>query len=484
MTLPLAPWLLASILGLAPETSTEIPLAIAISRSAEADPAWRAVADALREKHGGTAPIVVFDPAPGALAASLVPQLSPLPPRALAVVTRPEECPRPFVIALHRAMRSLDADPFTDARWGLVTGRTPAAALALARSNGPRDLRHAAGTADFPMSLFEGSVWWSEEAAHSFTLHESGKPDRAGLDGNAIGPAVAAALDGRAVDLFLTGGHGTEDGLELGFRKRAGSLGGVNRDGRTVLGVRDLDGTERPVSMPGEKAFIAVGNCLMANVDDPQAFALLAMDDAEVRQFVGYVVKTWYGRGGWGTLGRFTDPPGRLSLSEAWWLNGQAMVEELGRRFPGFEPPPASLAAIEADDPDAFLEALGPAAKAAGISDADLRDLAGLRWDLDTVSFLGDPLVPVRVARRSGDAGPKVDVRDATITVTFPAAGVPAGFGLVLPRRLAADAPPATWAGLPAGVSPPGTVLGDDFLIVRDAVPAADPPVTLSFTSG
>lgn len=481
MTLSLAPWLVAGTLGLAPDPHPEIPLAIAISRSAAEDPAWEAVAEALRTKHGGTAPIVAFDPAPASLAGSLVPQLAPLAPRTVAIVTRPEECPRPFVIALHRAMRSLDADPFADARWGLVTGRTPAAALALARADGPRELRHAAGTADFPMGLFETSVWWSEEAAHSFTLHESGKPDRAGLDGNAIGPAVAAALDGRRVDLFLTGGHGTEDGLELGFRKKAGSLGGVDRDGRAVLGVRDLDGTERPISMPGEKAFIAVGNCLMANVDDPQAFVLLAMDDAAVRQFVGYVVKTWYGRGGWGTLGRFTDPPGRLTLSEAWWLNGQAMVEELERRFPGFEPPPAALAAIEADDPDAFLAALAPAARAKGLGDGDLRDLAGLLWDRDTVSFLGDPLVAVRVGSRVTAPGPTASADGATIS--FPG-GLAAGGGLVLARRRAGGSAAVTWKGLPEGSTAPGILLADDFLIVRDAIPAADPPVTLSWTDG
>ena len=482
MTCLPALWLAA--LALATVASAEVPIAIAISRPAEADPAWRAVAEALREKHGGTAPIVAFDPAPATLSGSLVPQLAPLAPRTVAVVTRPDECPRPFVIALHRAMRSLDVDPFADARWGLVTGRTPAAALALARADGPRELRHAAGTADFPMGFFDTSVWWSEEAAHSFTMHESGKPDRAGLDGNAIGPAVAAALDGRRVDLFLTGGHGTEDGLELGFRKKAGSLGGVDRDGRTVLGVRDLDGTERPISMPGEKAFIAVGNCLMANVDDPQAFVLLAMDDAAVRQFVGYVVKTWFGRGGWGTLGRLTDPPGRLTLSEAWWLNGHAMVEELERRFPGFEPPPAALAAIEADDPDAFFAAIGPAARAKGIPDADRHDLAGLLWDRDTVSFLGDPLVPVRIARRAGGEAPTLRFEAGSVTVTFPAGGTPAGFGVVLPRRLAGTALPMTWTGLPEGVTPPATVLGDDFLIVRDAIPAADPPVTLSLKGG
>lgn len=479
MPLLLVPCLVAFTLGPAPGPRPEIPLAIAISRSAEADPAWHAVAEALRAKHGGTTPIVTFDPAPAALAASLVPQLAPLAPRAVAVVTRPDECPRPFVIALHRAMRSLDADPFSDARWGLVTGRTPAAALALARADGPRELRHAAGTADFPMALFDTSVWWSEEAAHSFTLHESGQPDRSGLDGNGIGPAVAAALDGRPVDLLLTGGHGTENGLELGFRRRAGSLGGVERNGRTVLGVRDLDGTERPISMPGEKAFVAVGNCLMANVDDPQAFVLLVMDDAAVRQFVGYVVKTWFGRGGWGTLGRFTGPPGRLTLSESWWLNGQAIVEELDRRFPGFVPPPAALAAIDADDPDAFLAGLGPAAKAQGVADADLRELAGLLWDRDTVSFLGDPLVEVRMATRGTGSGPEASADAAAITVAFPG-GLAAGSGLVLPRRSSGEASELRWNGLPEGSTPPAIVLADDFLIVRDAVPATAPPVTLA----
>ncbi len=99
--------------------------AVVISDTTYADPAWRRVADALVAKHHGrlvTHPVGKPASAQAALAAGA--------PSYAAFVTRPEECGRTYCAEVFRMIRALDADPYEDAVWGVITGVDAAAALA------------------------------------------------------------------------------------------------------------------------------------------------------------------------------------------------------------------------------------------------------------------------------------------------------------------------------------------------------------------
>ncbi|MBL9148095.1 MAG: hypothetical protein JNM94_05310 [Phycisphaerae bacterium] len=432
-------------------------LVVAISNAANADPAWKAVADALVVKHGGAeeVPVVTFD---AAKPESLVAPLSPLHPRYLAVVVLPTEAGRPFVGGLHRAMRTLDADPYGDVRWGLITARTAAGAKALAECKEPLRMTRAAGTADFPMALFPEHWWWSEEAAHAFTMHRSDSAGTTSLDAATIGPAVAERINAGPIDLVMTGGHATEAGLELGFRKRAGRWG--PKDGRTV--VECGDGSVLPLSNTSPKAWIGVGNCLIGNVNGPDSAAATLIEDFGVRAHVGYVVVTWFGRGGWGTLSWFTDEPGRFTLNEAWFLNNQMIVDELVRRYPDFVS--TTFDGWLEDKPEVFAAAVAKAATEKGIAGEDLKTLIGLLWDRDAVSYVGDPTWDARVAPRESDTAPRFEDRSSSGAPRYAwswpadAKGVPpAAF---LRYRLAS---PGVLKG--DGLAP---LVTDDFVIVRE----------------
>jgi hypothetical protein len=45
-----------------------------------------------------------------------------------------------------------------------------------------------------------------------------------------------------------------------------------------------------------------------------------------VRQMCGYTVRTWYGRAEWGTLDLWKSVPGRLTLSDAYFLHQARMI--------------------------------------------------------------------------------------------------------------------------------------------------------------
>ncbi len=371
------------------------PFVVAIAQDAAGDPAWSEVAAALVAKHGGASavPVITFD---AAHPETLISPLTPLAPKALAVVVRPEAAGRAFVGGLHRAMRKLDEDPGADVRWGIITSRTAAGAKALAAHSAPLVLRNALGTADFPMQLFSKSVWWSEEAAWKFTLHESGVANRA-LDETTVASAVADAINRAPVDIVMTGGHATERGLELGFRKPAGSV--RPKDGAIVVEARDR--TLLPVTNRSPKVWIGVGNCLIGNVNGPDSMAATLVEDFGVRAHVGYVVVTWFGRGGWGTLKQFTDSPGERTLNEAWAMNNEAMISELGTRWPQLADLKLADATFDGwleDRPEQFASAV---AKAVGdrVKPEELQELTGLLWDRDAITYIGDPTWDVRVQR-------------------------------------------------------------------------------------
>lgn len=94
--------------------------AIIISEETAAMPEWKAVADKLAEKHGGSI-VTVKD----SMFAKLD-TLKKMAPRFMAVVARPEEIDRVLVNDLHRLTRRLDDDPYGDCIWGHRHGLHPA----------------------------------------------------------------------------------------------------------------------------------------------------------------------------------------------------------------------------------------------------------------------------------------------------------------------------------------------------------------------
>lgn len=389
-----AAFLSCSVHGTA--TSEQPTYAVAIGRAAAADPAWLDVAEALRDKHGVDAPVIEFDEASDAGRAALIEALRQRKAGMVGIVLHPTRAARDVTAPLQRALRTIDADPESDVAWGIITARSAEGARRVVDHAEPLTMSIAAGTADFPMQRFDHSAWWSEEAAHRFTLHHDGRAIDPSIDAATIGSAAHAVLDVPRIDLLMTGGHATEKGLELGFRRPAGAV--EPRDGALV--VRCHDGRVLPLTHASPKAWIGAGNCLLGHVNGPDAVAAVAIESFGVRAHVGYVVVTWFGRGGWGTLDRFTKEPGVRTLNEAWRENTDAIVAELARRWPGSES--LVLASWQRDDVNAFGRDVSAWMKERSIPESDARELAGLLWDRDAVVYLGDPSWEVRVQRQVG----------------------------------------------------------------------------------
>jgi zinc protease len=122
--------------------------------------------------------------------------------------------------------------------------------------------------------------------------------------------------------------------------------------------------------------------------------AVAWLSSGGVDQMFGYVVSTWYGRGGWGTRDYFFSEPGRYSLTDAFYFNNQAITWELQTRFP-------KSAGIDFDkwniETDPMI--MGRLAAQLGYTkdEPGLKDNLGLHWDHDTVAFYGDPAWDARL---------------------------------------------------------------------------------------
>ena len=436
----LAAFLSCSVHGTA--TPGQATYAVAIGRAAAADPAWLDVAEVLRDKHGVDAPVIEFDESSDAGRAALVETLRQRKAGMVGIVLHPSRAARDVTAPLQRALRTIDADPESDVAWGIITARSAAGARRLAEHADPLVMSIAAGTADFPMQRFDHSAWWSEEAAHRFTLHHDGQAVDGGINAATVGTVAHAVLDVPRIDLLMTGGHATERGLELGFRRPAGAV--EPRDGALV--VRCHDGRVLTLAHASPKAWIGAGNCLLGHVNGPDSLAAVAIESFGVRAHVGYVVVTWFGRGGWGTLDRFTKEPGARTLNESWRGNSDAIVGELARRWPGSEA--LVLASWQRDDVNGFGREVAAWMKERLIPEADARELAGLLWDRDAVVYLGDPAWEVRVQREAGvtvDPWSSIAAHGAGATSASPSA----------PGTSSASSPSAA-ASTPASTSPAG----------------------------
>ncbi|MFG0262880.1 MAG: hypothetical protein ACF788_10865 [Novipirellula sp. JB048] len=387
-TLPLLCFVVSSMLGSSLLGSSMLgPLvnaaeyAIVVHRDTQRDPQWQQVVEALLEKHAGATVIRWEESVLDALDA-----LRAQHPRWTCFVATAAQADREFVANVHRMTRRFDEDPYTDTRWGILTGFDAQNALQTAKLDQPLVVSSVASGTEVALEMCDSGVWYDELVQHKKVSKAAG-----GTAQQQRGPAdttraLAASLSRNTADLFVTSGHATQREWQIGysyrngtFRSKSGSMFGVTTSGERF-----------EIQSDNPKVYLAIGNCLMGDIDGPDAMALAWMNQLGVRQMVGYTVVTWYGYGGWGLLDYFVEQPGRYTLSEAFHANHHALIHRLATGFDGIVDKQFAVGtrAPVAATPNATGKALGLTS----------HDAAGLLWDRDTVAFYGDPAWQARMA--------------------------------------------------------------------------------------
>ena len=326
--------------------------AVVVSKATYADKDWKPVVTALVKKHGAN--VIEFE---GNVTGTLG-KLRGQFPRHTCFVATPKEATGDFVAAVHQLTRALDEDPFTDTFWGVLTGYNAANALAIAKHSNPLTVRKVASGTEIALEFVTEGLWYDELVKNKFVRKKVGSKAEQLRGPDDTTEAFAKVLTDYEPDLFITSGHATEGGWQIGFSYRNGFL---KSKGGQMFGV-DTRRKRFEIKSTNPKVYLPIGNCLMGNINGPDAMALAWMNDVSVMQMIGYTKPTWFGYQGWGLLDYYVEQPGRYTMNEAFFANHHALIHRLS-------------------------DSATPA-----------RDKQGLQFDRDVVAFYGDPKWAAKLA--------------------------------------------------------------------------------------
>jgi len=385
---------------------------VTVPAGTASDAEWSAAADALATKHGGVRANW------SGKAEDLLPLLKEHKPRWLAIVGKPETFDPAFVRALNRVTRQIDEDPWGDVRWGLITGASAADAKRIIDTKEPLVIERGLTTTGVDMSLLKSGVTLSDGAKGQWTDKLAGaKPENHQWDEKAAPEGTvglfAKAWNETKPQLLVSSSHATQYNLEMPFglgliASFDGKLHVLTKDQRntfakflggamfkgdaTKLGewLRDIKPPVLEAQPEVPKVWVAAGNCLIGDArKTSNSMVVSALSAGGVRQFVGYVVPTWFGRGGWGVLEMWQGNRGAMSLADAMFLNQNKVIDETMRRFPK-----AMDVVFDSDDIEVGLRdpKFGKQLQALEQSGVKVeKDLVGLVHDRDVVALWGDP---------------------------------------------------------------------------------------------
>ncbi|MBO5717374.1 MAG: hypothetical protein J6R50_04535 [Alistipes sp.] len=394
--------LVAALLMLAACTTTTPTerYVVLVSEDVTTDQEWMAVAERLSLIH--SADILSYTASP----TELVDTLRQLEPRYVAIVERPENIGRDYVMNFHQASRTLDDDIYADFFWGIITGYNADSAMRMVEnSTQPLVIKDAVATIMELNSAkwFDNYAWIDD---HTKGLWGTKRGRNAEIITDTVAPEQVLRKFTDLYkefnpDLVVTAAHATQKNLEMPY-----SLGNLKpREGRLYAEDR-FTGKEWDLEDSGKrKVYAAVGNCLIGDMNNTaNSMAAAWLNGSNATSMLGYVVTTWHGRNGWGALKYWVTNPSRYTLNESLFLNQQDLMHQHNAWSP-------ELLAERYDYPDDFWAELNNASERASkalgreinLDDAKDWDLIGFWHDRDVVVYYGDPKWSVKLQSVEGE---------------------------------------------------------------------------------
>ena len=351
------------------------------------DTEWMNVVNVLQKKHG--AEVLFYDKSPVEKQA----ELKALYPRYVAVVEKPEQLGREFVMEFHRMSRDMDEDIYEDFLWGIITGYDAAGALKMVNnSTEPLVIQDAVSS----ITELKSAKWfdhygWVDDHERYVCGEKDGKEAPVN-EGSIEVSAIHTFSDLYAKydpDLVVTAFHATEGNLIMPFYE-----GSFNcKDGKLIA--NPSSGKAKPWELQESgkrRVYFAVGNCLIGNVNNTrESMAIAWMNSANAATMIGYVVTTWHGRAGWGALKYWLTYAGEYTLAEAVFINQQDFLHQQHEWYPSLYrenyPFEAKYREIQVAE-KRLQEVLGRKPSL---------DETGFWHDRDVLAYYGDPKWNVRL---------------------------------------------------------------------------------------
>ena len=258
------------------------------SKAVQQDAAWMQVVNALKEKHG--AEVFFYEKAPRENLADL----QRVKPRYVAIVEKPENLNRDYVIDMHHVSREVDEDIFADFLWGIITGYDANGAMKmLDNSTEPLVIKNAVAT----ITELKSAKWfdryaWVDDQTLGLWGEKTGKGEAVKTGNVSVDGRLKKLSDMYAAcdpDLVVTAWHATEKDLQVRY-----STGDIRaKDGKLYFNDHKTKETWDVPESGKRKVFFAVGNCLIGNVNNTkESMAIAWMNGSNAATMIGYVVTT------------------------------------------------------------------------------------------------------------------------------------------------------------------------------------------------
>lgn len=353
------------------------------------DAEWMAVAEKLAKKHNSH--IVTFAEAPR----DVLETLRAENPRYVAIVDKPENIGRDYVIDLHLMCRDIDEDIYADFLWGIITGYDAAAAERMVdNSTEPLVIKDAVATImELNSAKWFDNYAWVDDHTRGLWGYKNGRDAEIVTDmveKEEVLNKFKELYEAYNPDLVVTAAHATQQNLEMPY-----SLGHLRpRDGK-LYAQNIFTGEERDIIESGKRrVYTAVGNCLIGDMNNTkESMAAAWMNGSNAATMIGYVVTTWHGRNGWGALKYWVTNPFRYTLAEAVYMNQQDFIHQQDAWYPELRKERYTFC-------DGFMEELNTAAKRmqevldreVSFESAEDWDMLGFWHDRDVLVYYGDPM--------------------------------------------------------------------------------------------
>ncbi|NLE00254.1 MAG: T9SS type A sorting domain-containing protein [Fibrobacter sp.] len=326
--------------------------AVVISSSAYSEPGWRAVADSLVKKHAkkGTAKLFTWS----SKVTDTKDALSLFKPDYIGYIARPvTECNSAFIVEISRMSRQLDADPYGDAVWGIITGYQASDALrAISESLIVKMVLSASNNLSYepPIQRFYNGIGMTCDSytktdylfadKQGIIYTENKRPENeqdriklvskwlnsSSLNINVGGQGTISG----PVDCIITGGHGNVNLWQCHYPE-AGKEGFMQSSGGKLFGLPYSGGTIA-INATTPKIYWCASNCLMGNPDKKDNIVYGAFGSGHAVQMFGFVNEASSGDEfmAWGVFDRVTKCAGTYTLAQGFFLsNNNAKFEML-----------------------------------------------------------------------------------------------------------------------------------------------------------
>ena len=389
---------------------------VAMSRAVAEDKPWADVAEALRLKH--SADVVVYESSP----CELLDTLRSLNPRYVAIVEKPENIGRDYVINFHHTSRDVDEDIYADFMWGIITGYDAEAAMRMVdNSSEPLLVQDAVATImELNSAKWFDNYAWVDDHTKGLWGVKRGRDAEIKTDTVAPEQVLRKFTDLYAEfdpDLIVTAAHATQKNLEMPY-----SLGNLKpRDGKLYAEDRFTQEEWDLRNSGKRRVYAAVGNCLIGDMNNSkESMAAAWLSGSNASTMIGYVVTTWHGRNGWGALKYWVTNPSRYTLAEAVYINQQDFLHQQNEWYP-------QLINEKYRYEGKFMEELTGAAnrlsevlgREVDLNSAEDWDMVGFWHDRDVLVYYGDPKWQVNLQSVAGDEDYSVEgfMRDGKYVV-------------------------------------------------------------------